>query len=180
MLRLSMAYQRIALSISIMLFLALPLRGQLDFTKYFDESSIPLLDPDDHLDPVFVWDMPGNVQIHLNEGINYLKEGDLLLAVSNFDEALKLDPDLWIAHYYRGVCHKNLRNFKDAEKDLLRALTLRNDAVAYVELGEVYHVQNSFERAADEYNKALVIDPKMAQAYYNLGSLWLEIGRAHV
>jgi tetratricopeptide (TPR) repeat protein len=160
-----------------MFLLAYPLRGQIDFSKYFDESSIPLVDADDHVDPAFVWDMPGNIQVFLNEGINYLKEGDLLLALSNFDEALKLDSQLWVAHYYRGICHKTLRDFKEAEKDLLACIAINpKQAAAHVELGEIHHLQNSFDRAVDEYNKAVAIDPQMTQAYYNLGSVSLARG----
>lgn len=149
----------------------------MDFSRYFDESSIPLIDVDDHLDPVFTWDMSGNIQVHLNEGINYLKEGDLLLAISNFDQVLKLDADLWVAHYYRGISHKNLRDLKQAEGDLLTSIKLNPKlAIAHVELGEIYHIQNSFVKAADEYNRAVSIDPQLAQAYYNLGSLSLATG----
>lgn len=159
-----------------MFLLASPLRGQIDFSKYFHESSIPLVDADDHLDPTFVWDMPGNIQVYLNEGINYLKEGDLLLAISNFEEALRLDPQLWVAHYYRGICHKMLRDFKEAEKDLLACIAINPQAAAHVELGEIHHLQNYFDRAIDEYNKAVSIDPQMTQAYYNLGSVSLARG----
>lgn len=64
---------------------AVPLYGQIDFSRYFDENSVPLLDPNDHLDPPFKWDMPGNIQVYLNEGINYLKEQNPELAITNFD-----------------------------------------------------------------------------------------------
>ncbi len=149
----------------------------MNFSKYFDESSIPLIDPDDYLQPKFTWDMPGNIQVFLNEGINYLFEGNLVLAISNFDQALKLNPDLWVARYYRGICHKKLRDLKEAEKDLITSLSLKpNLAIAHVELGEIYHLQNFFSKAADEYNKAVAIDPQLAQAYYNLGSLSLAVG----
>jgi tetratricopeptide (TPR) repeat protein len=160
-----------------MFFLAFPLWGQIDFNKYFDENSIPLIDADDHMDPAFVWNMPGNIQVFLNEGINYLKEENPLLAISNFDEVLKLDPQLWIAHYYRGIGHKTLRNFNEAEKDLLASLALSpTQAVAHIELGEIYHLQNFFDKAIYHYNKAIALDPQLTQAYYNLGSLSLARG----
>ena len=154
-----------------------PTRAQVDFSKYFDENSIPLIDADDHLDPKFVWDMPGNVQVFLNEGINYLKEGNLLLAVGNLDSALSLDSRLWMAHYYRGICHKMLRDLVEAKKDLLTSMAIHpRNAAAHVELGEIYHLQNLFAQAADEYNKAIAIDPQLAVSYYNLGSLSLAMG----
>ena len=36
----------------------------------------PFLDPKDHLDLDFKWDMTGSIQVFMNEGINYLKEGN--------------------------------------------------------------------------------------------------------
>jgi tetratricopeptide (TPR) repeat protein len=151
--------------------------AQIDFTKYFDESSVPLIDPGDHLDLVFKWDMPGNVQVHLNEGINYLKEGDPKLAVSNFDEVLKLDSLSWVAYYYRGVAKKNLFQFSDAKKDLLASRKLNGkQGPTYVELGEIYQLENSFNKASDEYESALALDPTLVQAHYNLGSIALTKG----
>ncbi len=172
-----MGHQRILLSISLLILIVLPIRAQLDFSKYFDENSIPLIDVDDHLDPAFVWDMSGNVQVFLNEGINYLKEGNLRLAITNLDSALALDPQLWMAHYYRGICHKHLRHLKEAERDLTASLTFHpQSAAAHVELGEIYHLQNSFANAAEQYNQAIVVDPQLALSYYNLGSLSLAMG----
>ena len=172
-----MGFQRFILAFAAMLLFVLPLSGQIDFSKYFDESSIPLLDPGDHLNPTFEWNMPGNVQVFLNEGINYLNEGDHTLAISNFDEVLKLDSMLWVAHYYRGICHKNRHNFQAAEEDLTASILLdARQAASHVELGEIYHLQNSFNKAIVEYEKAIDLDPKMTQAYYNLGSLSIAKG----
>lgn len=172
-----MGFHKITLAFAVIFFLALPLRGQMDFTKYFDESSVPLLDTEDHLDPIFEWNMPGNVQVFLNEGINYLKEGEHLLAKSNFDEILKLDSLSWVAYYFRGICQKNLHAFEQAKKDLSISIRLNpRQAAAHVELGEIHHLQKAFNKATIEYDKALVLDPRMIQAYYNLGSLSVEKG----
>jgi tetratricopeptide (TPR) repeat protein len=171
---------RIEIKLHIVLgiwFVALPLYGQIDFSKYFDENSFPLLDPNDHLDPPFKWDMPGTIQVYLNEGINYLKEENPELAITNFDEALKRDSLLWVAYYYRGICNKNLFNLKKAEKDLLASLNIRPALPeTYVELGEIYHMEDQFQRAAAQYEKAIAIDPQFVHAYYNLGSISLQKG----
>jgi tetratricopeptide (TPR) repeat protein len=154
-----------------------PLHAQIDFTKYFDESSVPLVDPEDHLDLNFEWNMPGKVQVSLNEGINYLKEGNLNLAITNFDEVIKIDPFSSIAFYYRGICKKNLFQFEEAKGDLLHSMKLDpKQAATYIELGELYHIQNDFIKAADEYEKAIELNPQQVEAYYNLGGLALAKG----
>ncbi len=166
--------QKILLTILSVWLSGLSLYAQIDFTKYFDETSLPLLDPNDHLDLDFKWDMKGNVQVFMNEGISYLKEGNPSLAISNFDEVIKLDSLSWISHYYRGVCKKNLFKFEEAKQDLLISKRINSkQAETYVELGEVYHLQNSINKALAEYEMAIEIDPNLVQAYYNLGSLAL-------
>ncbi len=156
---------------------AVPLYGQIDFSRYFDENSVPLLDPNDHLDPPFKWDMPGNIQVYLNEGINYLKEQNPELAITNFDEALERDSLLWIAYYYRGICNKNLFNLRTAERDFLTSLRINSKLPeTYVELGEIYHLEEQFNRATAQYEHALEIDPQFVHAYYNLGSISLQKG----
>jgi tetratricopeptide (TPR) repeat protein len=169
--------QKILLTILGVWLSGLSLYAQIDFTKYFDETSLPLLDPKDHLDLDFKWDMKGNVQVFMNEGINYLKEGNPALAISNFDEVIKLDSLSWISYYYRGVCKKNLFKLDEAKQDFLISKRINpRQAETFVELGEVYHLQNAFNKASSEYEMAIGIDPKLVQAYYNLGSLALEKG----
>jgi tetratricopeptide (TPR) repeat protein len=156
---------------------ALPLSAQIDFSKYFDENSVPLLDIQDHLDPGFRWNMTGEIQIFMNEGINFLKEGNPQLGITNLNEVLKRDSLSWVAYYYRGICHKNLLQFEEAKNDLLAAQKIDpRQAATCIELGEIYHLQHTFSKASSEYEKATEIDPRVVQAYYNLGSLFLEKG----
>jgi len=172
-----MRVQKILLAVTVVLLSALSLHAQIDFTKYFDENSIPLVDAQDHLDLDFKWDMAGSIQVFMNEGINYLKEGDPHLAATNFDEVIKRDSLSWIAFYYRGICKKNLGQFEEARKDLVQTKRINpKQAAVYVELGELYHVQNIFNKAINEYEKAIDLDPQLVQAYYNLGSLALTKG----
>lgn len=154
------------------LFVSSATSAQIDFTKYLDENSFPLIDAMDHLEPSFKWNMKGNVQVYMNEGINFLQEEDLELAATNFDEVLKLDSTSSIAYYYRGVCKKKQLKFNDAKKDLVKSKQLNStQAETYIELGEVYHLMRDLAKASTEYEKAIALNPLLAQAYYNLGSV---------
>ena len=160
-----MGLQKILPTVTFVCCSALSLHAQIDFTKYFDETSIPLVDIHDHLDLDFKWDMAGGIQVFMNEGINFLKEGDPNLAATNFDEVIKRDSLSWIAFYYRGICYKNLGRFEEARKDLLHAKSINpKHPAVYVELGELYHIQNVFNNATDEYEKAIELDPHLVQA----------------
>lgn len=70
---------------------ALFAKAQSTFARYYDESSIPVYSLEAHLDIPFQWNMKGKMQVHLNEGLNYLDEGNIELSISNFNEALKID-----------------------------------------------------------------------------------------
>ena len=96
--------------------------AQIDFSRYVDENALPLLNLNDHLAVNFKWNMKGTIQAELNEGLNNLNNPRL--AIANFDEVIKLDSASWVGYYYRGVCYKNLYQFKDAERDFLTAQKL--------------------------------------------------------
>ena len=50
----------------------------------------------------------------MNEGLNFLNEGNYKDALDKFDESLKLDPNLAECNYYKGVTQQLLSNFEDA------------------------------------------------------------------
>lgn len=164
-------------AIAILWLGALPLSAQIDFTRYFDESALPIVDTRDHLDATFKWNMPGNIQIHLNEGINYLKEENQDLAVANLSEVLKLDSTSWVSYYYRGICHKNLGDLVSAREDFLQSLHFNDEhAATYVELGELFQINGLLSKAIELYQKAITLDPKLVEAYYGLGCVTLVKG----
>jgi tetratricopeptide (TPR) repeat protein len=153
--------------------------GQIDFSRYFDDNALPFLNTDDHLDVHFKWDMKGMIQAQINEGLNNLAEDKVPLAQLNFEEAIKLDSTLWLSYYYRGVCHKKLKAFKNAEKDFRVCMRLQpKQAEPYLELGEIYHERKRFTAARDLYEEAIDADPKLVHAYYNLGHVELAAGDA--
>lgn len=153
--------------------------SQVDISRYFDENSFSFLDLNDYLEPAFQWTMEGNVQAFLNEGITSLQEGKLEMALSNIDEAIKLDSTQWISYYYKGICNKKLYKLKEARANLLKAISLNaKSAEAHVELGEIYHEQRDADKATKEYAVAIDLNPKLVQAYYNMGNLKLVTGDA--
>jgi tetratricopeptide (TPR) repeat protein len=162
----------------ILIFLSATLASaQLNFARYFDEGSIPLFNLDDHLDIKFKWDMKGEIQVHLNEGLNNLDENNPELAIPNFDEVIKIDSLAWLSFYYRGICKRNLSRFDEAEKDLLTAKRLKpGQAEIYVELGEVYQVRKKRAKAIDLYEEAIKFNPQLVNSYFNLGTAQLASG----
>lgn len=68
----------------------------------------------------------------------------------------------------KGIKETNEGKFDDALHSLSRAVGLKpDDALAQFSLAIVYHNMNELESAYDSYSKAIELNPKMIDAYYN-------------
>ncbi len=150
--------------------------SQEGFSKYYDLHSFSLISITDHLEIQFTWDLEGKAQTFMNEGLNSYREGKLRLAISNFDEVIKLSPRFWPAYYYRGACNKNSLNLKSAVADLRSAIDLNPKLMnGYIELGEIFHVTNNLPQAKEMYDRAVRLNRNMAIAHYYLGTYYLTV-----
>ncbi len=78
--------------------------------------------------------------------------------------------------YYldNGIYNFQIGNFKGAVDFINKSLELKNDwAVPYFYRGAAYHAMDEFNEAMLDYTKALQIDDKMADAYYNRAKIIL-------
>ncbi|MBI3218231.1 MAG: tetratricopeptide repeat protein [Bacteroidetes bacterium] len=127
----------------------------------------------------FVWKVEGKLQVFLNEGINYLKEGNLTAALANLNDFIKEDSTFWVARYYRGVTYKLLRKLKNAEADFSAVLARKkNSYETMLEMGKIYHFRNNARRAEKWYNQAIQLNPEKPLAYYMKGELELNQGNS--
>jgi tetratricopeptide (TPR) repeat protein len=146
-------------------------RAQIDIGKYY-RPDFSIVDPYDFQRVRFPWNMSGPIQAYINNAINNLEEGNIGGALTNLDEAIKLDSTIWVCHYYRGVCKKQLLRFKESEADFLMALALNPTLVeAHIELGETFIALNDGPKAAFQFNKAISKKPLMPEGYCYLGDL---------
>ncbi len=120
------------------------------------------------------WKMNGQLQVHLNEGINNLFENNPSLAETNFTDVIKGDSGIWQAYYYRGVSRKQLSKLKEAKADFLHVIRTRNQLYeGYVELGKVNQLERNLNDAEKYYEKGIKADPQKSQAYYLKGNIQL-------
>ncbi len=110
------------------------------------------------------------------ESTRQLATGMVLLHRAKFPEALKaleeaqrLQPDLPLADFLRGVALNRLGKSDEALKHLqaYRDL-LGEDAEVCREFGEALREKNRFDEAAKEYRKSLDFNPKEADAFQGL------------
>ena len=107
----------------------------------------------------------------LKHGKNLFEKKDYLGAQENFEKAIKLNPNLAEAYYFRG--RVQLEHEK-AVADFTKAIELKPDyAEAYFRRGLGNDLNNKRAAALKDYNKALEINPKFIDAYMTRAVLYL-------
>ncbi len=153
------------------------LQAQTDFSRYLDEGSVPIFDIERHLEVTFEWTMGGKVQMHMNEGLNYIEEGNLDLAMTNLDDVLKFDSLFWPAHYYRGVVFTKRRKLQEARKAFEHAIRINpKRPELYVELGRIFERERKYKHAKSFYEKAIAADSKFGAGHFGLATMELFMG----
>lgn len=107
--------------------------------------------------------------------IESFNQGNLDLALLDYDEAIKKKPDYMEAFLERATVHMAKANaFLDKEErakgfsDLREAIKLKPDSIeAHFNLGVAYYRENSFDDAITEFGQVLRIQPDYVDAFNN-------------
>jgi tetratricopeptide (TPR) repeat protein len=114
---------------------------------------------------------PANLAIlHHDRGVAARAKGDLGGALSDFAEAIGLNPDYARAFADRGSVRLAQHDLDGAIADLDTAIRLDgNDAGAFMTRGNAFDEKMDFDRAIADYNDAIRLSPNYAAAYFNRG-----------
>jgi hypothetical protein len=106
-----------------------------------------------------------------NLGEAYLRKEDYERAISNYNQALKMNPEFRRANYLfvnRGTAYLMKGDYERAIADYDQALRINpNDANAYHNRGAAYLHKGDPEEAIADFNKAIENNPRYAEAYFN-------------
>jgi tetratricopeptide (TPR) repeat protein len=108
-------------------------------------------------------------------GAAYSQKGDDERAISDLDQAIRLDPKSAKAYIDRAYSYNLKRDYDRAIADFDQGIRLDpNVAVAYNNRGNSYAGKGDYERAISDYDEAIRLDPKYTQAYNNRGNTYSE------
>ncbi|MBV7330572.1 tetratricopeptide repeat protein [Chloroflexi bacterium TSY] len=125
----------------------------------------------------FVESLPRTPYHHLVSGIAYSDLGDLSAAISDYDQAISLNPNYATAYYNRGNTYYDLGDLSAAISDYDQAISLNpNYATAYYNRGNTYYNLGDLSAAISDYDQAISLNPNYATAYYKRGIAYRDLG----
>ena len=136
---------------------------------------------------------PDNAEALIQRGLVYERKGDLASAIASFESAQRVDPndklrqhdyvEQLIAHVLlnRGIAAERERHYEEAIAFYTDALrhhpTWDNQRAILCDRGNVYGRLGQLEKAAQDYEEAIRLDPKFTEAYFNRGLNYRELGQ---
>jgi S1-C subfamily serine protease len=107
---------------------------------------------------------------YYDSGLSSLGKRDYDKAISDFTEAIRLDPNYVLAYNDRGVAYNNQGSFDKAISDYSEVIRLDPSYIpAYIDRGIAYGNQGSFDKAVSDFTEAIRLDPNCADAYTGRG-----------
>ena len=114
---------------------------------------------------------------HCEFGAMLVRLGKVQEAIDHYEQALRLKPDLAVAHYDLGIALAGQSKVQEAINHYEQALRIEPDyAEAHNNLGIALVRLGKMQEAIEQYQQALRIRPDYAEARYNLGNAWVRLG----
>jgi len=105
-----------------------------------------------------------------------LTRSDYFSAVDRFQRILAKDPQDAQARLYLGITYGKMGDYEQAFKEFDWLKTVRPDfsisAQQYNEIGMFYYLKERRQEAIYEFKKAVELDPRFVDAYFNLGTAY--------
>src|SRR5688572_16541982 len=103
----------------------------------------------------------------IEAGDGALTSGQTFLAIESFSGAIALKPRSMLGYLKRGETYRRHGDLAAAVRDLRKASVLDRTATRPLEqLGDVHFAQGQFARAADRYQRYLLLDDRSPRLLY--------------
>jgi len=115
------------------------------------------------------WEQQKKAQDFFVEGKKNINIGNYNRAISDFTEAIKLDPNCYDAYFYRGWAYGETKRYVNSIADYTQYIKIYpNSSAAYYNRGIVYYNKGKYDMAITDFEAVLRIDPNNADAKENL------------
>src|SRR3989339_240809 len=120
---------------------------------------------------------PNSIAIaHYDRGKVYQERGVYNKALSDYEQAIKIDPNCYEAYYNRGITYQTISKYDEALLDYDQAIKINpNYKQAFNNRGVVYYNKKDYKKAFFDYNQAIKIDKNYSEAYNNRGTVYQAI-----
>ena len=120
---------------------------------------------------------PHDPLVQFNLGTLFVEAGQLLEAISHFEEAVRLAPDSYRAHYNLARALEESARPQDAIGHYRTTLRLRpDDAASHYNLARLLENAGQAQQAIEHYRQAIAVRPGFSTAHTNLGILLMTAG----
>ncbi len=111
------------------------------------------------------------------QGVCYANQQQFDVAISSYQQAVKIQPDYTEVHYNLGVAFNNVGTPTQAISSYKRALEINPDyPEAHYNLGVIYSSQRELSTAISHYQQAIKLKPTYSKALSNLGIALKDMG----
>ncbi|MEH2243176.1 tetratricopeptide repeat protein [Nostoc sp.] len=113
----------------------------------------------------------------LFQGVEKFNQHDYRGAITDFNQAIRLNPNNAQPYYNRGLARSGLGDHTGAISDYNQALRLNSKFTdAYSDRGWEYYKLGNYKQAISDYNQAMEIYPKYGRSYYLRGIVYAAQG----
>ena len=113
---------------------------------------------------------PNMPELWANLGLMQQEAGEIASAIPSFQQAYHLNPSLYVPNLFLGIDSLRTGKAPEAIPFLIKAEKInKTDPQTPLALGRAYYAVGKFSPAAQEFARAIALDPKLGAAWFALG-----------
>lgn len=112
-----------------------------------------------------------NFNYYYSRGQTFYDQKDLVNAIANYTQALRLNPNSADAYYNRGLAYYDSKDYYNAINDYTQSIRIAPAADAYNNRGLAYQYNGNKSQAISDFKAALRLNPQYTRARDNLAKL---------